>query len=482
MNLKKITKPQSMFKQTVIKSDNLNSNFKDMLSEFLDEKAMKSLDIGSNLSKTQKKALELFEQGKSLFILGPAGTGKSLLLKTMQEYNSENIKKNFVLTSTTGISAYSIGGMTIHSFMGFGTGDKEEKYLLKRILKNKPTVERLRETDILVIDEISMLSASLFEKINLILQNIRKCKEFFGGIQVIFTGDVLQLECVFNRNVLLYDNQPEDTRLIIESEQFLNKFNKKNKNIVVLSENFRQQNDTKFMEMLLRIRQKKHTDNDVALLKSKCLEFPTAEIKSQPIHLVSSNKKAQIINDSNVLKIKQPEITFVASFEVLGQDKDTCDILEKELHTQFKQKGIVEIKFKKTCRVMLIKNLDTSLGLINGSIGTIVDFTPNSCPIVLFDNGVRKIIEKSEWELEMHDNIVKASQIPLILAYSITIHKSQSLTLDCAVLDLADCFCNHMVYVALSRVKSFDGLYLKSFNSKKISVNNKMIEYLKSII
>jgi ATP-dependent DNA helicase PIF1 len=130
---------------------------------------------------------------------------------------------------------------------------------------------------------------------------------------------------------------------------------------------------------------------------------------------------------------------------------------------------------------MLIKNIDVHLGLINGAIGTVIDFTLAKNPIILFDNGITHTIEKHEWKLDLNKNFVKATQIPLILAYAITLHKSQSLTLSHAILDLEDAFADGMVYVGLSRLKSFDGLLLKSFNPSKITVNDTIIEYLNSI-
>jgi ATP-dependent DNA helicase PIF1 len=471
-----------MFKQTVIKTDNLNSNFKDMLAEFLDKDEMKSLDIGESLSKTQKNAFELFKKGESLLVLGCAGTGKSMLIKTMQEYNSENDKKTMYLCGTTGISSYNIGGMTIHSWMGFGTGDKPVDTLIRRMLRNKSSVERLRNTDILVIDEISMLSASLFEKINILCQHFRKNKAFFGGIQVIFTGDLLQLLPIFNQNEALLD-EPEDTRLIIESDIFNKHFNKKNNNIVILKENFRQQGDLVFMNLLLRLRSASQTDEDVTTLQTKCQNFikeNKAAIKKGivPVHLVISNNKAQIINDTNMKKLNTPEYSYNSTFSSSGDDKDILDILKKELESQFKQKGMISLKLRKGTRVMLIKNLDVSLGLVNGSIGTITDFSSNKEPVVTFDNGQHRIIEKVEWQLDTNGNIVTGKQIPLILAYSITIHKSQSITLENAILDLEGCFCDHMVYVALSRLKSMQGVLLKSFNPNKITVNEKMKSFL----
>ena len=138
-------------------------------------------------------------------------------------------------------------------------------------------------------------------------------------------------------------------------------------------------------------------------------------------------------------------------------------------------------KFSQTPIVLLIKNLDVELGLVNGAIGTIIELQKGSngtFPIVEFDNKIKQLIEICDWELEIDNCKAIGKQIPLMLAYSVTVHKSQSITLESAVLDLEDCFCEHQVYVALSRLRSLDGMYLKSFNPKKIIINKKMKDYL----
>ena len=470
------------FKQTQLKSDTLSIGMRELLGEHLNLDDMKELEIGANLSKTQQQAFELFKKGESLLVLGSAGVGKSKLIKTMHEYQQENFKhKHMYITATTGVASYNVSGMTIHSFMGIGTGDQDISFLVKRVFRNKSIVERLRTTDILVIDEISMLSASLFEKINLICQHFRKNKSFMGGIQVIFTGDFLQLISVFNQNPERF-TEPEDTRLLVESKQFNEKFNKKNKNIIILKENFRQLNDPTFIDLLLRLREGNQTPNDIQLFKNKCKNFnkELQELKVTPVHLVTTNKKAQTINETNLNKLTGKLYKYKATFNTMGDNKECIDILKRELDSQFKQKGLIELNLKKQARVMLIKNLDVSTGLINGAIGTITDLTTDYVN-VLFDNGVSQQITKVDWELEMQGHIVRAKQIPLILAYSITTHKSQSLTLECAIMDLENCFCDHQFYTALSRVKSLDGLILKSFNENKILINQTMKNYLENL-
>ena len=129
---------------------------------------------------------------------------------------------------------------------------------------------------------------------------------------------------------------------------------------------------------------------------------------------------------------------------------------------------------------MLLRNIDVQIGLINGSIGTIIEIK-NKIPIVKFDNGITTPIDKLSFELEINNNKVTASQIPLMLAYSLSIHKCQGLSLDNAIMDLNNCFCNHQIYVALSRIRTINGLLLKSFDPMKITVDKKIIKYLEPL-
>ena len=450
----------------------LLEKFKDLIVEHNEQTGSNiPTEYELELSKTQKKAFERFKKGESLLILGSAGTGKSQITKTFYKWVTNNQQKTMYLTSTTGISAYNIGGITINSFMGIGTGELSVETLIRRLKYKTSIKNRIKMTDILVIDEISMMSASVFEKINHICQILKRSNKPFGGIQIILTGDLLQLETIFNSTTSL-NNKSGDNRLIIESELFKKMFTK---STIVLQENFRQKTDTKYIDILMRIRKGLQNEEDIKTLQTRLLDTDNNSL----IHLVSSNKKAQLINSKQLNKIKSDDIIFECQFSRYG-NTETCDLLEKELLTQFSQRGIDVIKLRKGCRVLLIKNLDISLGLVNGSIGTVKDFINNKV-VVEFDNGVTEHIGKIEWELEIDNSKIVATQIPFMLAYSITIHKSQSLSLDKAILDLADCFCNHMVYVALSRVRSLSGLYLKSLNPKKITVNQQLLEFINTV-
>jgi ATP-dependent DNA helicase PIF1 len=446
--------------------------FRDLIEEY-------NVDIGAHdtnlikLSPDQTKALQIFKSGNNLLVIGAGGCGKSRFIKELERYVVRETSKNIVISATTGVASSNVQGVTINSFMGIGNGDADVDVLIKRVFRKRGIVERLRTTDVLIIDEFSMMSAELFEKINKVLQAVYKNRKAFGGVQVVLTGDLCQLLPVFNKNQNLYAKQ--DTRIIFESDVFTEMFTKKKKNIVNLTTNFRQ-DDKDFVEMLLRIRSGDHTTADIELLSKRLI---TNNPPHDTTHLVVSNKKAHDINIRNLNQINKPALTFTAIFDERG-DPDVCKELRGDLQSQFLQKGVVNTELKVGARVMLIKNLVVESGLVNGSTGTIVSFD-NGFPTVQFDNGIKQLIGLTEWKLEFNNSYVIVRQVPLMLAWASTIHKAQGITLEKATIDLCDAFCDGHVYVALSRVKSMNGLYLKSFDPKRIIVSSKVKEYLKSI-
>jgi ATP-dependent DNA helicase PIF1 len=423
------------------------------------------------LSEDQQKALDMFIEGKNVLIMGPGGVGKSKVVREMK-YQASKQYKSVVVCGTTGVSAFSIGGITLNSFMGIGTGDQPLETLMRRVMTKRGIRDRIMSTDVLIVDEVSMLSAALFEKINLICQKARRNQTFFGGIQVVFSMDPLQLQPVFKVN-----GTADDTRLIYESELFKAVFSKTKRNIINLKTNFRQQNDPEFTNLLMRVRRGVHTAGDIATLKTRMIKHG-ADIGEDAVYLVTSNRKAQAINKINMDKLKYPTVEYLAQFTEYGVAKESEELL-RDLQSQFDQKGIAKLELKQGARVMMIKNVNVEEGLVNGSVGTVVEFE-NGLPIVKFDNGVQRAVNYSDWELEVNNAKVKASQIPLMLCWGITIHKIQSLTLEKAVMDLADCFCHGQCYVALSRLRSIQNLYLKTFDPNKITVCEKTKTFVDS--
>jgi len=425
-----------------------------------------------NLSDSQEYAYKQFKDGKNLLILGEGGVGKSFLIKYLQSSTSIPIH----ITSTTGISAYNIGGVTIHSLLGIGIGTDDIDTLVRKINRNSLYRNNILDIKILVIDEISMLSAEIFEKINELCQRIRRNNSFFGGIQVIFTGDFLQLLCFFNKNREIYGNNL-DERLLVESDIFNEEFNNENNNIIILKTNFRQ-NDNTFKELLYQVRKGTLTQDSIELINTRNIIPENEDI----IHLVSTNKQTQIINTNKLKLLKSKTYKYISKYTQTGKNIKLCELLKKELQYQLKQKSLDILELKLHSRVMLIKNIDVVSGLVNGSTGTIINMNEEFIE-VKFDNGIVFNISKVEINnININHCKVSVTQIPLILAYALTINKSQGLTLNEAYIDISNCFTYHMVYTALSRVKSLEGIYLQSkINTKKILINDKVIDYLNNL-
>lgn len=423
----------------------MNKLIEDMLE--LELGFVVSLD---DLSESQEKAIEYFNSGENILMVSSAGSGKSFCIKKMKE----KTKKRMYLTATTGVASYSIEGMTINSFLGIGTGEMSAQEMYKKVRFSQIYMDRITNLDVLVIDEISMMSACLFEKINYVMMAVRKNPKFFGGVQVILSGDFMQAPPVFK-------DRSKDCRLIFESELIRENFK-----IVKLDKNFRQYDDTRFSELLSRLRVGNHTKEDINLIYSRMVSCLNPE---RYIFLTSTNKKAGEINRFNMEKIQEKEYHYPVFCR--GNPE-----LKKELKTQLKIKDMENLVLKKNARVMLVKNIEVESGLVNGAMGVVNDII-SGYPEVKFDNGVTRLIKEESWDLEVDGKKATAKQLPLAISYACSIHKSQSLTLKKAILDLEGVFCEHMVYVALSRVSTLEGVYINSFNPDKIKISKKCLDF-----
>lgn len=403
-----------------------------------------------DLSEGQELAIEKFKLGENMMLLSQGGCGKSFTVKKMKEMTD----KNMYLTATTGVAAYTIGGMTINSFLGIGTGSVSAQELYKKVKFSEQVMARIISTDILVVDEISMMPASLFEKINYLLMAVKKSPKFFGGIQVIFSGDFMQAMPIFK--------EEKDRRLIFESSLIEDNFN-----IIKLTKNFRQYDDYKFSELLSRLRVGSVTEEDVLVLNSRKI---ICNLDKEPMFLTSTNRKASEINKLKMNKIKEEERVY--NMKLTGNLE-----MKKELKYQMSLKGMDSLCLKKTARVMLVKNIDTDVGMVNGAMGIIEEFV-GGYPQVKFDNGLVRVIREETWELNVNGAKANVKQLPLMISYACTLWKSQSLTIKNAILDLEGVFAEHMIYVGLSRVSSLDGVYIHSFNPSKIKVSQKCLDFI----
>lgn len=417
------------------------------------------------LSKQQQQVVSAFEAGDNIFITGGAGCGKSFLLNYLRQNYS---KFGFEVAASTGVAALNIGGLTIHSWAGIGLANLPPQQILENLLSPRSVKARARikRTRALAIDEISMLSAQVLEILDYVFRQIRQNDAPMGGMQILFFGDFLQLPPVarFGESFNFSFDAPVWQSL--------------NLNNFVLEEIFRQ-SDKKFVKILNNLRLGKIDEDDIEALKSRVkVKDQTSIIR--PTILTTHNAKVEKINQLELQKIPRNEIKFDAQFS--GRE-DKIDFLKRNCIAQ------EALKLKVGAQVMMVKNTYQKEGIINGSLGVVRDFSAKkSYPVVEFSNGKTFTITPEEWLCERYDEekkltIIDAtmSQIPLILAWAMTIHKSQGLTLDKISCDLSDVFSPGQAYVALSRARDLEGVFIEEINFSKITANQSAIDFYRKL-
>lgn len=419
----------------------------------------------------QTDALRILNAGANVFLTGAPGAGKTYVLNQFVKQARQR-GASVAVTASTGIAATHLNGQTIHSWSGVGVAQVMTDTLLKQIKTRRG--KRIRATDILVIDEISMMHAWLFDMVDQACRAVRRSPEPFGGLQVVMSGDLFQLPPVSNtrRDRELVAPPPE---LVAMRERYTKAgrnpngfvtesliWPELNPIVCYLTEQHRQ--DTgQLLDVLTDIRQGTVTDTDRQALDTRIGVEPAGN--DVAISLYPNNRQADALNDSKLAQINEPEHRFEA--ESSGQVS-----LIKRLKSTMLAPEILSLKVG--AAVMALRN-DTNQQYVNGSLGTVVDFvstTEGEYPMVDFENGHTVIMQPAAWEM-MDGETVLASvkQVPLRCAWAITIHKSQGMTLDRARMDLRRTFAPGMGYVALSRVESMDGLYLDGINERAFLVS-----------
>ena len=391
-----------------------------------------------------KSAFDLMERTKEcLFITGKAGTGKSTLLK----YFKANTGKNIIVLAPTGVAAINIGGQTIHSF-----------FRLPPKIIRKDTIKRLRDRslaenlDMVIIDEVSMVRADIMDGIDYALRlNRGKMKMPFGGVQMVFFGDLFQLSPVVENEAkqLLGELYP--------SPYFFSAkvFDECNIRSIELSTIYRQK-DSFFMELLNRVRNKEYTEDDLDTLNKRVQKEASPPKQDSTVVLTTTNSLANAINQTRLAKLPGREITYEAvacgKFEESAYPTDTA------------------LKLKKDAQVILIKN-DPDKKWVNGTLAKVVALSKDS--VVVDTNGRICDVPIVKWqkieysynedEDKIEDEVVgDFAQYPIKLAWAITIHKSQGQTFDKVIIDLGHgAFTHGQLYVALSRCTCLDGIRLK---------------------
>lgn len=447
------------------------------------------------LSKEQQLAYNKYIQGINVFITGPGGTGKSALIRQIYAHANQR-HKNIQVTAMTGCAAILLNckAKTLHSWAGVGLGNASVDTLITKIKKNKYAANTWRETQILIVDEVSMLSLSLFDKLNALGMAIRNnYSKPFGGIQLIFSGDFYQLPPVGNK-----DDQ-DTMRFCFESDDWNSVFHKDNQ--IQLTKIYRQTDDT-YTSILNQIREGKikRKSNDILMEHVGRKKDPNTFL-TEPTKLYPTKNKVEQINTSkmNDLKTKEKtyDVKYVKDLDAFGMM--TMSNEDKEKRRQYSPQEIqaeldylasnltcdASLKIKIGAQVMCIINMKDNEGNIlvcNGSQGIVQGFCEiTGFPIIKFNNGYETTMTRHTWLSEKIPG-VGVSQLPLILAWALTIHKSQGATLDAAEIDVgSNIFECGQTYVALSRVKNLEGLYLTSYDPRKIRINKKVQEYYESL-
>lgn len=434
-----------------------------------------------SLTPDQEAVFNRFLTGKSLFITGPAGCGKSFLIQHIKNHcETRNIP--YGITALTGTAACIIGGQTLHGWGGLGLAKDSADAIIKIICMRPVNHKRWRETSVLIIDEISMMSAELFNKICLIAQKIRCKPAFFGGMQVVFCGDFAQLEPIGS------------DKYCFESTLWKEHLTD---NTFYLSSIIRQ-TDPVFQKVLMNLRLGKIDEETKRVLNTRLItDESEADIvvnglesgtetkikatvlfpKKKDVDRINKDELNKLINSGAVCKNFQSEDTVLhkKSRKAVDINKTHKDALDKSLLAQ----EVLQLAIG--AQVMLIKNKSLEDGLVNGSRGVIVAFDATGYPVVVFDDGQQLSIAPESFEIESGANNIIRKQIPLILAWAITVHKCQGATLTNVITDLSEVFGYAQVYVTLSRVRSLEGLFIVSLNYKKILCNPKVRKYYEEL-
>ena len=401
---------------------------------------------------TQESALYTLQTGQNVFLTGSPGTGKTFVINQYIDY----LKKHGIesaITAPTGIAASHIGGQTLHSFFGLGIRESLTAYDIENLSEKKPLWDRIKNLKVLIIDEVSMVSPEIFYAIDQILKTFKFSDKPFGGVQVILVGDFFQLPPISRSN--------PDIRFIFQTTLWTDL----NLATCYLTTNHRHRDEI-LLEILEEIRRGTISEDSMNYFRSRYRKQP--EGFNQFTKLYTHNIDVDGINKTELDALDTPVKIFEA--HTTGSKQWLDKIFTHSL-------VLPKLELKLGALVFFIKN-NYEKGYINGTLGEIVDFDTFGIPIVETHGGKRIKAERMEWVFEDKNGKPKATikQIPLRLAWAITIHKSQGMTLDAAEIDLSRAFEPGQGYVALSRIKSLSGLRLMGLGSMALTVDPQVLQ------
>lgn len=397
----------------------------------------------------QSLALEILLSGKSALLTGPAGTGKTFVLNQFIRASKDE-GKYVSVTATTGLAATHLGGTTIHAWAGIGVLDYLPDRFVDHIAKGRREI--IEKTDILIIDEISMLHDYRLDMVDEVCRLVRKAPDVpFGGIQVVMSGDFFQLPPVNRAG-------SREGGFVVHSDAW----RELNPVILYLDEQFRQREGDALLDILTSLRANDLRRHHAEKLLERTKYEPPTDADLTELHTV--NIDVDQINRRRLAELAGDEVQYT---------QHTTGSANYVENLQRSVLAPVELVLKLGALVMAVKN-DQSKRYANGSIGMVVDFEPaTDYPVVQFRNGRTVVMQPDTWELrDGEKKRASISQIPLRLAWAITVHKSQGMTLDAARIDLRKAFVPGMGYVALSRVRNLDNLYLTGINRTALQMSD----------
>lgn len=413
----------------------------------------------------QATALAILKQGHHVFLTGQAGAGKTYLLNQYIRYLHEH-GVAVAITASTGIASTHMNGTTIHAWAGIGIKDSFDTQDFVRLYKRETTIDRLKSVKVLIIDEVSMLHARQLDLVDEVLRKVRENELPFGGVQVILSGDFFQLPPIGQKGESNKDKFAFMAKVWVTLATTLVD-NAPLMKVCYLSEQFRQTENDDAPMSLNRILNEIREQDVSPLAVETLLATKAHTIQGARTRLYTHNVNVDKINQEELATLTTPAHEFSAL--TLG-DKELITTLQKNARTP------ALLALKVGAKVMFTKN-NGVLDVYNGTMGAVVDFVTvegTLAPKVQLNDGRQIIVEAETWSIDDEDGVPLASfsQLPLCLAWAITIHKSQGMTLDAAEIDLSNTFELGQGYVALSRVRTLSGLKLLGINHKSLLLDN----------
>jgi len=400
---------------------------------------------------TQNEALAILKTGANVFLTGEPGAGKSHTVREYVHYlRLYGVEP--AITASTGIAATHIGGLTIHSWSGIGIKKSLTKNEIREIGTNDRVASRMRKTHVLIIDEVSMLDANTLGLVDAVLRGVKENHAAFGGMQVIFVGDFFQLPPVSR-----HDEEPSEFSFTADA------WHSAKPVVCYLSEQHRQE-DSEFLEVLSSLR----TGSVPAEHKARLLARQQTGVSESDItKLFPHNADVDRINATELAKIPGEAKSF--KMTDIGNPR-MCEALRRGCLSPER------LDLKPGARVMFTRN-NFDEGFVNGTTGEVEGFSRDTgFPIVKTRSGRRIEAEPARWAIEADSRtLASISQIPLRLAWAMTVHKSQGMSLDAAYVDLSGAFAYGQGYVALSRVRTLAGLFLGGLNDRALEVDQTVL-------